>query len=154
MQGIYADPDLTLQQHPAQISDNMLDKVGRMLQDMQWGREDVVRFLGRYLSEPKSHVWFEASARLNEAAFRSRLQQEGIVLDLRSQLLFHEETFFMNGEETTVPAFACPPLQQLADSRALQPGMELDASLMAKLYDWYLAGYLHFANDEDDLDHG
>ena len=154
MQGIYADPDLTLQQHPAQISDNMLDKVGRMLQDMQWGREDVVRFLGRYLSEPKSHVWFEASARLNEAAFRSRLQQEGIVLDLRSQLLFHEETFFMNGEETTVPAFACPPLQQLADSRALQPGMELDASLMAKLYDWYLAGYLHFAMNEDDSDHG
>lgn len=149
-QGMYADPDMTPQQHPAEISVSMLDKVGRMLQDMQWGEGDVVRFLGRYLSEPKPHVLFEAPAKLSKAAFRSRLQQEGIVLDLGSQLLFHEKTFFMNGEEATLPESSCEPLQQLADNRALQPGMGVDDVLATKLYDWYLAGYLQFASDEDE----
>lgn len=149
-QGMYADADLALQQHPAEISESMLGKVGRMLQDLQWNREDVVRFLGRYLSEPKSHVLFDTPARLSVAAFRNRLKHEGIVLDLGSQLLFHEKTFFMNGEEATLPESSCELLRQLADSRALQLDVGPDDALATKLYDWYLAGYLHFGSNEDD----
>lgn len=149
-QDMYADPDLVLQEHPAEITESMLGKVGRMLEDIQWSKEDVVRFLGRYLSEPKSHVLFETPARLGEPEFRRRLQQEGIALDLSSQLLFYGKTFFMNGEEATLPEHSCGSLIQLADTRSLKPGMGLDDALMAKLYEWYLAGYVKFTDDEYD----
>lgn len=149
-QKTYVDPDLALQEHPAEISASMLGRVSNMLIDLQWNEKDVASFIGRYLSEPKSHVFFEVPGQLAEPVFRRRLQREGIVLDLKSQLLFHEETFFMNGEEATVPVSASESLKQLADIRSLEPGLALEHAIIEKLYEWYLAGFVKFRGEEND----
>ncbi len=61
--GMYADPDLKPQKHPAEISDDMLQQVGRAIRKVQWDEEDVANFLGSYLSEPKPHIFFDQPAK-------------------------------------------------------------------------------------------
>jgi 50S ribosomal protein L16 3-hydroxylase len=60
LDGRYADPDLRLQGHPAAIGGAMLDQIEAMIARIRWDRRDVAEFVGRYLTEPKPHVFFEA----------------------------------------------------------------------------------------------
>jgi 50S ribosomal protein L16 3-hydroxylase len=147
-EGMYADPDLELQQHPAKIGTAMLDQVAGMLNNIRWNKADVAEFLGRYLSEPKSHVMFDHPASISESAFHKRLQKKGIDLSLKSQLLFHEKHFFMNGEQVEIPKSSGGLMRQLADQRHLA-AMSFTEDfkgefLVKQLHEWYLAGYLRF----------
>ena len=144
----YTDPDLELQQHPAEISKAMLTQVGRMLQEVQWGEQDVLLFLGQYVSAPKQHVVFDPPGFMEANAFRERLGQHGICLARQSQLLFHGQTFFMNGEGVEFPAIHTDQLRMLANQRYLPSGL-VEWGLVEKLHEWYLAGYLQFPESED-----
>ena len=145
---VYTDPDLELQQHPAEISKAMLSQVGRMLQEVQWGEEDIALFLGQYVSAPKPHVVFDPPDYMEEKAFHKQLVQQGITLARQSQLLFHGQHFFMNGERAMFSEAALDQLRLLADQRYLPRGV-VDQGLAEKLYEWYLAGYLQFPESED-----
>lgn len=147
-QGMYADPDLKWQQHPAEIGDAMVKQVGRMLQNMQWGQDEVAEFLGQYLSVPKPHVIFDQPDFMEEKTFRQMLQQKGIMLAGKSQLLFRDRYFFMNGEQIIAGGDTCNRLQVLADQRHLPPG-SVQPGLVERLHEWYLAGYLQFPESED-----
>ena len=147
-EGMYADPDLELQQHPAKIGTAMLDQVAGMLNNIRWNKADVAEFLGRYLSEPQPHVMFDNPAPVSESAFHKRLQKKGVDLSLKSQLLFHEKHFFMNGEQVEIPESSGELMRQLADQRHLA-AMSFtedfkDEFLVKQLHEWYLAGYLRF----------
>ena len=50
--GTYADPGLKAQQHPSEISADMLQQVGRAIRKVKWDEEDIANFLGCYLSRP------------------------------------------------------------------------------------------------------
>ncbi|SNR76676.1 50S ribosomal protein L16 3-hydroxylase [Methylobacillus rhizosphaerae] len=148
VEGMYADPELQYQEHPAEISNTMLEKVSTMLNQVRWQPQDVAAFLGRYLSEPKPHVIFDAADHISLKTFRQQLPKHGIVMSGKSQMLFHEAQFFMNGEQFT-PAKQTQHLwTMLADQRQL-PAYCFDQSvlqddiLIQQLYDWYLAGYLY-----------
>lgn len=147
-QGMYADPDLKWQQHPAEIGDAMVKQVGRMLQNMQWGQDEVAEFLGQYLSVPKPHVIFDQPDFMEEKTFRQMLQQKGIMLAGKSQLLFRDRYFFMNGEQIIAGGDTGNRLQVLADQRHLPPG-SVQPGLVERLHEWYLAGYLQFPESED-----
>jgi 50S ribosomal protein L16 3-hydroxylase len=148
LQAMYADPDLEIKPHPAEIGSGMLAKVGHMLQEVQWNEQDVVMFLGQYLSAPKAHVVFDAPEPVGEKAFRKALVRQGVALARNSQLLFHDRLFFMNGEQVIPPAACIDPLKALADRRSLPPG-DIDDGLAELLHEWYLAGYLRFPGDGD-----
>jgi 50S ribosomal protein L16 3-hydroxylase len=150
VQGMYADTDLEQQRHPAELGASMLGQVGRMLEDMQWNKADVARFLGQYLSEPKPNVIFDRPDFMDEKRFHRRLQQEGIRLALKSQLLFHRENFFMNGEQLSVPQPAQSEMRQLADARYLPPGNVWGDFIMQKLYAWYLDGYVELRGGDNE----
>ena len=141
-EGMYADPDLVMQAHPAEIGAQMLGKVGDMLRAIRWEERDVARFLGSYLTEPKPHVVFERPRRISQDKFRERLQAKGVHLDLKSQMLFHGGTVFMNGEPVDVGDAALPHMVALADRRVLAPETELPADALGLLHQWYEAGYL------------
>ncbi|MCB5191656.1 cupin domain-containing protein [Methylobacillus arboreus] len=146
--GMYADPDLRLQAHPAEIGSDMLAKVSEMLNQIRWQQEDVTDFLGRYLSEPKPHIVFEDNKVLSLKRFVQQLAKQGVTLSGKSQMLFHDTQFFMNGEQFAVPASHQAILVVLADDRQLEPSwfgaaVFQDTALMQQFYDWYLAGYLH-----------
>ncbi|OGV78095.1 MAG: cupin [Methylotenera sp. RIFCSPLOWO2_02_FULL_45_14] len=153
LDGIYQDADLTLQNHPAEISSAMISKVSAILQKIQWSERDVAEFLGTYLSDPKADVVFEPNKKISMRAFNEKLAKLGIRLDLKSQMLFEANCFYLNGEAAKFTGDSAELLKKLADNRHLKPNdissndglhKEIDARLLQQLYDWYIAGYLYF----------
>ena len=139
----YRDPGLRPAVHPAQIGEDMLRQAARMLEGIEWKVQDVVDFLGQYLTEPKAHIIFERPVRpLSEAAFARRAARAGIALDLRSQMLFRGRLFFINGERHDAAGAPARLLRRLADRKSLAPPLELDAAATRLLYPWYRAGYI------------
>lgn len=146
-EGIYADADLLLQSHPAEISDLMVSKVQEILKGIQWHNSHVSDFLGRYLSEPKPNVIFEPPKKTSMTEFRKKLTTHPLSLDLKSQLLFYQNHFFMNGEPLIVPTFLVDDIQSLADQRFLDTVILSEAKqegLTKVLYEAFIAGYVNF----------
>lgn len=145
--GLYEDADLRLQQHPAAISEDMISKVEAMLQKITWNKAVVSDFLGRYLTEPKPDVVFEPSMDETKVdALAALLAEQSLWLDLKSQLFFYHEHFYINGEPLTVPADIQERVRELADKRCL-PTFTLNQqqrlSLANTFYTALMAGYLH-----------
>jgi len=147
--GIYQDADLTPQEHPAQIGSSMVSKVAEILKTIQWSEQHVADFLGSYLSEPKPDIFFEPNKKMSLRKFNENLLQHGISLDLKSQMLFTQQYFYLNGEAINAAGQAASLLTALADYRMLtsddiaQAG-EIDSAFIEQLHGWYLAGYLYF----------
>jgi len=73
------------------------------------------------------------------------------MLDLKSQMLFREGCFYLNGEAATFSGEPAKILEILADKRKLEiaditTAKVLDEKLLLQLHDWYIAGYLHFTS--------
>ncbi len=143
--GIYADADLALQTHPAEISPAMVEKVNQSLNAITWDTKHVGDFLGRYLTEPKPHIVFEPARKISLNSFSQRLHQHTVCLHLASQMLFWQDTFYLNGEPLMVPNHVLVQMKTLADTRELDC-TSLDATqlstLATLLHPHYLAGYL------------
>ncbi len=147
--GIYQDADLTLQAHPAEISHSMITKVADILKRIQWSDQHVADFLGTYLSEPKPDIIFDPNKKISLQKFSERLVQNGICLDLKSQMLFTEHHFYLNGESIATSTESESLMKTLADyrkisAREIQACGGIDTSLISKLHEWYMAGYLYF----------
>ena len=147
-EGLYADADLTLQNHPAEISDNMVQKVSKMLQKITWNNNNVADFLGKYLTEPKPEVVFEPNRKISLNEFTKKMAQKSLQLDLKSQLLFFADHFYLNGEKLSVPSTLLAEMRTLADKKVLQ-AYALQASIHAVvgdvLYEAYSAGFINFS---------
>ena len=147
VEGLYADADLKLQNHPAEISDAMINKVGEMLQKITWDKNNVADFLGKYLTEPKLDAVFEPNRKLSKAEFTKQLAAKTLHLDLKSQLLFSQNNFYLNGEKLNVPTAFLSELKELADKHSLNI-IGLQANIHAAagdvLYEPYLAGFVCF----------
>ena len=139
--GHYSDPDLMRSPHPAEIPETMLDQVEGMLKAIHWDKTVVEDFLGRHLSEPKAHIFFNPPEHpLKPTAFGKAVAKTGLRLDARSQLLFRGHRFFMNGERMECTRETCALLQTLADRRHLPPTTLTD--LLPLLHEWYVAGFV------------
>jgi 50S ribosomal protein L16 3-hydroxylase len=146
--GMYEDSDLSLQKHAAEISASMVTKVAEILKKIQWSNNDVADFLGSYLSEPKPDVVFDANKKTSLSNFNKNLAKYGITLDLKSQMLFTGNTFYLNGEAVSFTGESAQVLTKLADLRVLSAddlndGQTSDDRLLKQLHEWYLAGFLH-----------
>ncbi|HAJ71762.1 MAG TPA: cupin, partial [Methylophilaceae bacterium] len=145
--GLYEDPNLALQQHPAEISSDMVKKVSAFLKKIDWNAQLVGRFLGQYLSEPKPHIMFQPNKKTTLHQFAKHLQQQTIHLNLASQMLFFQNEFFLNGEPIVADDTLKDCLQSLADQRYIESNT-LDKNTVAPLakclHPHFLAGYLIF----------
>lgn len=141
--GMYEDPDLALQTHPAALSGQMVGRVQEMLSQIKWSRDDVATFLGRYLTEPKPHVFFDPPINpVSRKRFAGLVQRQGVRLSLKTQMLFHAGLVFINGEEIQASGSDRAALVELADKRVLS-GIDAGASdLIDLLFDWHGAGFL------------
>jgi 50S ribosomal protein L16 3-hydroxylase len=140
--GLYSDPDLKRPRHPAEIPATMLDQVAAMLKVIRWDKNAVEDFLGRYLSEPKAHIFFDPPEHpMKPAAFANAVAQRGLRLDPRSQLLFRGHGFYMNGERAESTAETFELLRDLADRRSLAPST-LTKPLLPLLHGWYVSGFV------------
>lgn len=149
--GMYRDPDISLQPHPGHISAAMLRQAGTALDRIKWGRNDIERFMGIYLTEPKSHVFFRPPSHpINEQEFAYRVAQTGLELSLKSRMLWKEKKVFINGEVYAVGAAARRLLAKLADHLVLPRTKNPDSEALALLYQWYLDGYVELTIAESD----
>jgi len=81
----------------------MISFTGSLLKGIRWSKDDTARFLGEFLTEPKSHVVFRPSAKRNARAGAE------LRLDPKTQLLYSGGRFFINGE-SFVTSNAPPPV--------------------------------------------
>lgn len=143
IEGWYNDPDLRLQSHPSTISAAMQFQVNSILKKIKWNRSDIENFLGIYLSEPKSHVFFEQPMKpLAPSLFLQLIRKNGVQLDLKSRMLSGNNKFFINGEIFEVGVSAYKTLIMLADYQELLPVFEMDKETERILYQWYISGYI------------
>ena len=141
--GTYADPDLKAQKHPSEIGPDMLQQVSRTIRKVKWDDEDIANFLGCYLSEPKPHIFFETPAKpLTQARFEQVLQSRGARIDLKTQMLCHGSTVFINGEAYPVGQGSYRVLRELADARSLSSATRIPREAANLIYQWYLDGFV------------
>lgn len=147
--GMYADADLALQSHPAEIGGDMVKQVSSILDGLKWSDADVADFLGRYLSEPKSHIVFDPPKNMTLQTFEKRMKSHGVQLGFKSQLLKAGNTYYLNGEPVDLDASSEDLMMKLADWRllsvedlSLTPHISED--FVALMHDWYLIGCITF----------
>ncbi len=144
---LYADPDLQWQKNPAQIDDAMIHQVDTILRNIAWDKTHVADFLGKYLTEPKLDVIFEPADRLSKKQFIAHLAQKSLCLDLKSQLLFSNNLFYLNGEKLLIENALIDTLKDFANKRFLNCSnatQHLKNLLADALFEHYLAGFIHF----------
>ncbi len=143
LEGMYADPDLKLQRRPAEIGRAMIKKVARILRRLSRTEDDYVHFLGKYLTEPKSQVFFSPpKSPLDKAEFRRCALRSGVALDRKSRMLTHATWAFMNGDRVPFGPQSGALLRELSDHWMIQPKSRIDRDSLALLYGWYCDGYL------------
>jgi len=136
----YSDRGLAPTARPARIPSDMISFAENLMQRIRWTRGDVGAFLGEYLTAPKQQVVFPPGRK------RRRARSGMVRLGLKTQLLYRERRFFMNGEAVTVPAGAVAALRELADARMASGARLARAGLGDLLSEWQRRGYLHFGS--------
>ena len=143
LEGRFGDPGRKPARHAGQIPGDFLRHVARTVDRIRWRPRDVAGFAGRYLTEPKAHVFFAPPARpLTRPRFLAAARARGIALEGKSRLLFSGRMFFMNGECFTPGDVQAKWLRRLADARGLPTLDGAPASMGALAFDWYARGYL------------
>lgn len=143
--GRYADPELEVSNHPAEISPSMLEKISTELSKVQFDEDDILTFLGSYLSEPKALVSFTPPAKvLGPIQFGKAAVARGVHLSRKTTMLYHRSDVFINGEALTMRRADKPGLCALANARALTGAQVASASedVAQALYTWYQDGWL------------
>ncbi|HEY9102888.1 cupin domain-containing protein [Chitinimonas sp.] len=146
LDGLYSDPDLRLASDPARVPDEFVARVASLLRGISWDDATVRDFIGRYFSEPKAHVFYDSPEdELSEAAFGRAVAKEGVMLDLKSVMLFDEGQLYINGDTLDADPAAWPTLRQLANQRQLPPG-KYPPEVLTALHICYEYGYLQPGN--------
>lgn len=146
--GRYEDPDLKPSKHPAQLDAAMLQSVAEQLQKVRFTDDDIAIFLGEYLSEPKMATVFAPPSRpLSAARFAQSAVKRGLMLSLKTQMLYRGRHVFINGESFGVDSADRTQLALLADQRSLAAAALQDTSqdVQEALYLWYCDGWLSLA---------
>ena len=147
LDGRYADPGLKPTKRPAQIADDMVERMAVKLEKLRSTREDMVIFLGEYLSEPKPSVYFDApERRLTPLQFAKTAARNGIRLHRKTRMLYRGKFVFINGESVLPGAGDRKLLQALADERCLPGDAWASASedLQTSLHQWHSDGWITF----------
>lgn len=142
-EGWYSDPDLQLQSHPSMISSAFQTKVNTILRKLKWNQKDIENFIGIYLSEPKSHVFFDQPDNpLSEHVFLQQAKENVIQLNLKSRILSSSHTLYINGESYEVSSTSYMELIKLADNYELPYSLIMSEESKKILYNWYVNGYI------------
>jgi 50S ribosomal protein L16 3-hydroxylase len=146
--GRYADPDLPPTKRPAEIDRTMLMDVSSKLANIRFTEEDITVFLGEYLSEPKSSIFFTPPSRTPTLArFTQAAAQRGLTLSRKTRMLYRNRHLFINGESFTLSRADKAPLITLANTRKLE-GQDVSLSspdVLEALFTWYRNGWLELA---------
>lgn len=146
--GWYTDPDLPLQSNPQEISRGMQQQVQNLLKKITWNPSDIENFLGIYLTEPKTHVFFSRpEPPLSYQKFCRRSAERRFQLDLKNRILTSRDKIFINGEIYKVSPAAKKSLCKLIYQQNSFFCKSVNDEIGKVLYQWYVNGYLQFAQN-------
>ena len=146
--GRYADPDLALAKHPAEIDRMMLARIGAQLEKVKFTEDDIAIFLGEYLSEPKRNVFFDPPEKpMTQSRFLQAAAKRGLTLSRKTRMLYRGRHLFINGESFTMGRDDKTVLTALADLRRIDGSCLAQASedVREALFTWYCDGWLELA---------
>jgi len=137
---------------PARLDSRLLRSAADRLAHLRGTSRDVTDFIGRFMTEPKPHIFFRRT-RMSAARFVERTQSHGVRLDLKTQMLYRKKNVYINGESLTVTSGQAHWLAQLANARyATAPtcsALVADAALGTLLHNWFSAGWLRIGGDDE-----
>jgi 50S ribosomal protein L16 3-hydroxylase len=143
----FRDSGIVPSAHPAQLPAWMVEQAHRQLLRRQPARRDIALALLRQLSEPKPNVAFDPPQRpMTTARFTEAVADRGLKADRRTRMLYSNRTLAINGELVPLPQPAERRVMTLlADRRILAAHAcrGLSRTAWARLFEWYLAGWLH-----------
>lgn len=151
---LYADPGLRPSAHPADIPEAMTRHLEQWTRQARPDADSVRAFIGRFLSEPKNNVWFEApSPCLSPARFLAAAGKRGLRLHRASRMLLRPQKgereaasggeVFFNGEGRRWSGPDWRLLQELAENRRIVVPQQLERTEIGLfLYDAYANGWL------------
>ena len=131
----YRDPGLRPAARPGHIPPELMIFTRQFLAKIRWTDAEAARFLGEYLTQPKPHVVFRPT--LAKGAW--------IRLDAKTQLLYSDERFFINGESFSLPARDRARMRELADRRCIVARRLASQSKL--IGEWRRAGWLRLDKD-------
>ena len=145
----FGDPGLRPARTPGRIPDPMAATMAGWLADWRPGKREIDDYIGRFLTEPKPSVWFEAPARpATLVSWWPHAQRRGLRLDRRTRLAYRGARIFVNGESLAAPRAEAPLLRRFADARELPPDVLratlVDSPLAHTLHQWFCAGWINF----------
>jgi 50S ribosomal protein L16 3-hydroxylase len=105
--------------HPAQIPTDLHRSLSDWARDWRPEPEQIERFIGRFLTEPKPSVWFESRPMPATTTLSNRARRTGLRLDRRSRMMYRGKTLFVNGEDFRFEPAAFEWFCTLADQRGL-----------------------------------
>ncbi|MBL0144130.1 MAG: cupin domain-containing protein [Betaproteobacteria bacterium] len=147
--GRHADPDLKPARGAGRIPAELVEHVAQTLDRIRWSGRDALEFAGRFLSEPKGHVYFTPRARpLPRARFEAAAARRGLVLDRRARLLYAGGMFFLNGEAVSARGPCAAWLRKLADSRTLETTARAPSAFRELAHEWHSRGVLHLGEEK------
>ncbi len=148
-EGWYNDPELSLPARPWDISHDMLKQVRTILNKITWNTSDVASFTGKYMTEPKTHVFFDRPQHpLTYNAFEHTIRKKDIQSNLKNRILTGRKHIFINGESYSVNNSTKKVLFSLIYHRRIHAGSMSRLSIESKkmLYQWYISGYIEIVD--------
>jgi len=122
---LYSDATQKDTDEPGLIPKTLQNFALQHMKQVLSNREEFMRSLGEYLSEPKDHVWFDAKAELDGpetlTAWLKESPHEALTVSSKTQLLYDESTVFINGESMVASGLEGDILRKLANQRFLLP---------------------------------
>jgi len=122
---LYSDATQKATDEPGLIPKTLQNFALQHMKQVLSNREEFMRSLGEYLSEPKDHVWFDAKAELDGpetlTAWLKESPHEALTVSSKTQLLYDESTVFINGESMVASGLEGDILRKLANQRFLLP---------------------------------
>ncbi len=142
LSGRYEDAGATATRTPGRLPARLVDAANEVIRSVRWQRRDVEEFLGRHLSEPKPHVFFDPPARTpSMEALARALETRTLALHRKSQLLYGNHAVFMNGEVYRFPRGVPEVLRRLSDDGEIGPAA-VPPAIAGLLQEWFGDGFL------------
>lgn len=138
---------------PGQFDDRLLEATTKRLTQLRGTPKDVAEFMGRFMTEPKAHVFFRPVTATSAVRFMQGVRSRGLRLDLKTQMLYRKKNIYINGEALSVTPHHARWLARLANARFVKAdvcnALVVDEALVTLLYSWYCAGWIQMGGDDE-----
>ncbi len=131
---------------PGRIPDDLAATLSAWARDWRPDPARIDDFAGRYLTEPKPSVWFEAPAPMALERFVRAARKQGLRLDRRSRMAWRGAKLYLNGEAFSPDAAGRRLLRRFADRHGLEvadlQAADASAPVFGLLHQWHDAGWI------------